>query len=191
MRSLLRSAFLLVPLLLLLRSAGAQSAPEYILPSQAAPHGSAPGMQVKLLSENSGQREFAVVFHPGDNPCAGLADFADKYHIQSAHFTAIGALHDGRLGWFDPQKKMYRVNPIDQQAEVVSLVGDVALLNGKPNIHMHCVLPLEDGATRGGHIIDAHVWPLLEVFVTADPTPLVRKHDAASNLNAIDTDAAP
>jgi len=169
----------------------AQTSPEYVSPAQAGPHGSAPGMKVKLLSENAGQRDFAVIFSPGDDPYAGLTEFAQKYDVKSAHFTAIGDFRDVKLGWFDMQKKMFRVNPVDQRVEVGSLVGDIALLDGKPSVHMHCVVALQDGTTRGGHVLEAHVDPLLEVFVTVDPVPLVKKHDPATGLNVIQPDATP
>ena len=56
--------------------AGAQSAPEYLPTSEAGPHGSAPGMQVKQLSDSNGQKDYAVIFRPGDEPYAGLTQFA-------------------------------------------------------------------------------------------------------------------
>ena len=172
-------------------SAGAQSAPEYLPTSQAGPHGTAPGMKVKLLSENGGQRDFAVIFHPGDEFFAGLTEFANEYHVQSAHLTAVGGLHDARLAWYDGEKKAYRVIPVPEQSEVDSLVGDIALLNGKPSVHMHCVVSLEDGTTRGGHVLGGHVAPLLEVWVTVDPTPLLKKFDEKTGLNLMDPDAKP
>jgi hypothetical protein len=164
----------------------AQGPPQYVASEDAGPHGSAPGMRVKLLSETHGQREFAVLFRAGDEPYAGLTEFAEKYHIKSAHFTAIGGFHDARLAWFDLEKRMFRVIPIDGQVEVDSLVGDIALLNGKPSVHMHCVVSLPSGETRGGHILGAHVSPLLEVFVTADPITLHKKHDDATGLTLMD-----
>jgi predicted DNA-binding protein with PD1-like motif len=81
------------------------------------------------------------------------------------------------------------VIPVDEQSEVDSLVGDIALLNGKPSVHMHCVVSLEDGTTRGGHVLGGHVSPLLEVWVTVDPTPLLKKHDEKTGLNLMDPDA--
>jgi uncharacterized protein len=166
--------------------------PEYVAPADAGPHGSAPGMQVKLIgAATPGTKEYAVIFRPGDDPYAGLTQFAGKYHIQSAHFTAIGGFHDARLAWFDLDKKMFRVIPIDVQVEVVSLVGDIALLDGKPQVHMHCVVAYPDGVTRGGHILGAHVSPLLEVFVTADPVKLIKQHDAASGLTLINPSLNP
>ncbi|HEV2577591.1 MAG TPA: PPC domain-containing DNA-binding protein [Acidobacteriaceae bacterium] len=166
--------------------ASAQSAPQYIPTSDAVPHGSAPGMWVKALNSGKGSAEYAVIFRAGDDPYPGLTQFAAEHHIQSAHFTAIGAFHDARLGFYDPDKKMYRVIPIDTQVEVVSLIGDIAQLNGKPSVHMHCVVSMPDGRALGGHFLSAHVAPLLEVFVTADPVPLTKKHDDATGLSLMD-----
>jgi hypothetical protein len=59
-------------------------------------------------------------FKSGDEAYSGLLDFGEKYHVTSAHFTAIGALSRVVLGWLDPQKKMYRENPIDEQVEVAT-----------------------------------------------------------------------
>ena len=169
--------------------ANAQARTQYIAPSDAGPHGSAPGMWVKVLSSGKGPTEYAVIFREGDDPYAGLTEFAAKYGVRSAHFTAIGGFHDARLAWFDHEKKMFRVIPIDQQVEVASLIGDIALLDGKPAVHMHCVVALPDGETRGGHILSAHVSPLLEVFVTADPVALGKKRDPATGLTLMDPEA--
>jgi hypothetical protein len=56
---------------------------------------------------------------------------------------------------------------------------------------MHCVVSLEDGTTRGGHVLGAHVSPLLEAWVTVDLTPLRKKHDDRTGLNLMDPEAKP
>lgn len=183
MNSFSRSFVLLATLATI--SAAAQQ-PQYISPSQSGPHGSAPGMWVKVLSSGKGPAEYAVIFRDGDDPYAGLTQFAAQHHIHSAHFTAIGAFRDARLGFYDADRKMFRVIPIDTQVEVVSLIGDIAELDGKPAVHMHCVVSFPDGHTLGGHFLSAHVRPLLEVFVTADPVTLQKKHDAATGLSLMD-----
>ncbi len=191
MRQQVRSAFFLIALIAVSLCVSGQSTPEYVKTADAGPHGSAPGMRVKLVNENGGQRDFAVIFHPGDEFFAGLTQFAEEYHVQSAHLTAVGGLHDARLAWYDESKKAYRVIPVDQQVEVDSLVGDIALLDGKPSVHMHCVVSMEDGTTRGGHVLGGHVSPLLEVWVTVDSTPLLKRHDEKTGLNLMDPDAKP
>jgi predicted DNA-binding protein with PD1-like motif len=171
-----------------LASAEAQSA-QFMPPAEAAPHGSAPGMKVKLLTHGGDVREYAVIFSPGDDPLAGMTEFAQKYHVQSAHFTAIGSFAHAHLAWLDKQKHMFRVIPAPQQMEVTSLIGDIAIANGKPVVHMHCVLAAFDGTTLGGHILDARVFPTLEVFVTVDPVPLYKEKQPQTGISVIDPDA--
>ena len=188
MKLLARWILVFLAVITTVAAAQAQAAPQYIAPSETGPHGSAPGMWVKVLTKEKGPVpvEYAVIFRAGDDPYAGLTQFAAQYHVMSAHFTAIGAFKDARLGFYDPQKKMYRLIPIDTQVEVVSLVGDIAQLNGKPAVHIHCVVSMPDGRALGGHFLSAHVNPLLEVFVTADPVLLQKKHDAETDLNLMD-----
>ena len=111
----MKTLLLLVSMTAFSTFAGAQSAPEYVPTSQAGPHGTAPGMKVKLLSDNNGQKDYAVVFQPGDEFFAGLTQFAEEYHVQSAHLTAVGGLHDARLSWYDESRKAYRVIPVERR----------------------------------------------------------------------------
>ena len=68
-------------------------------------------------------KQYAVIFYQGDEAFSGLLEFAEKYHVTSAHFTAIGALSGATLGWFDPQRKMYKKIPINGQHEVIGMSG--------------------------------------------------------------------
>ncbi len=162
----------------------------WIAPAQTAPHGAAPGMKVQLLGESGGQKTYAVIFHTGDDAYSGLHEFARQYHVTAAHFTAIGALRGARIAWFDPSRKMYRQTTLNQQVEVLSMMGDFALSDGKPAVHAHMVVGLPDGATRGGHVLEADVCPTLEVIVTVEPDAMHRVPDAATGLTLIDPQAA-
>lgn len=165
----------------------AQDAPHCISPAESVQkRGSAPGMKVQLITERPGVVQYAVIFSTGDEAYSGLLDFAEKYHVTSGHFTAIGALSSAVLGWFDPQKKMYCENPIHEQLEAASMIGDFAMYKGKPALHTHMVVGHRDGTASGGHVIEAVVSPTLEVFVTVDPIPLQKKYDPATDLTLID-----
>src|SRR6266404_9713019 len=89
-----------------------EAAGDYVAPSEAIPRGSAPRMQVQLLSRGEQTQQYAIIFYQGDEAFSGLQEFAEKYHVTSAHFTAIGALNEATLAWFDPQRKMYKKIPI-------------------------------------------------------------------------------
>ena len=141
-------------------------------------------MRSKVLSEN-GERTFALIFETGEEALAGLTRFASEQNLTASRFTAIGAFSDVVLGYFDWEKKDYERIPVKEQVEVLSLIGDVALDNGKPKVHAHVVLGMRDGAARGGHLLEAHVRPTLEVLITDSPTYLKREFDAASGLALI------
>jgi predicted DNA-binding protein with PD1-like motif len=163
-----------------------EPAGDYVSPSQAVPRGKAPKMKVQLLSRGTQTREYAVIFYQGDEAFSGLLDFAEKYQVTSAHFTAIGAVDGVTLGWFDPQRKMYKKIPIQGQHEVIGMSGDIALYQGKPVVHTHMVVGSSDGTTRAGHVLAAYVSPTLEVMVTVGSIAMQKRLDPATDLTLID-----
>jgi predicted DNA-binding protein with PD1-like motif len=163
-----------------------ESASGYVSPSEAVPRGKAPKMQVQLLNPGEPTKRYAVIFYQGDETFSGLLEFAEKYQVTSAHFTAVGALSGATLGWFDPERKMYKKIPINGQHEVIGMSGDVALYQGKPVVHAHMVAGSPDGTTLGGHVLAAYVSPTLEVMVTVDPVAMQKRFDPATDLTLID-----
>jgi predicted DNA-binding protein with PD1-like motif len=163
-----------------------EMANEYVSPSEAVPSGKAPKMQVQLLNPGETTKQYAVIFYQGDEAFSGLLEFAETYQVTSAHFTAIGAVNGATLGWFDPQRKMYKKIPLNGQHEVIAMSGDIALYQGKPVVHSHMVVGSSDGTTRAGHVLAAYVSPTLEVMVTVDPEAMQKRLDPATDLTLID-----
>ena len=168
-----------------------EGTPHFVAPSRLPQNGHAPGMKVQLLSEEGGQKEYAVIFSTGDEAFSGMKEFAQKYGVTSAHFTAIGAISGATLAWFDPGKKMYKLMPFSGQMEVAAMIGDIGLYQGKPAIHTHAVLGLPDGTARAGHVVDMTVRPTLEVMVSVDPKSMQRQFDPATDLTLITPVAGP
>jgi len=170
---------------------GSDTGATWVKPGAPIAAGKAPGVKVQLLGRSGGQRSYAVIFAPGDEVLSGLTDFARQYHVTAAHFTAIGAVSAAKLAWFSPEQKAYKVTPIPGQAEVVAMIGDIAIYKGQPVVHTHMVVGLADGSTRGGHVIEATVSPTLEVMVTVEPKGLQKRLDEATGLTLIDPVTAP
>ena len=135
-------------------------------------------------------RTWALIFATGDDVVSSLLAFATQHQLTAARFTAIGAFSDATLGYFDWASKQYEKIPIREQVEVLSLVGDVALEGDKPKIHAHVVLGKRDGTAHGGHLLEAHVRPTLEVMLIESPATLRRIFDPESQLALIDIDPA-
>ncbi len=147
-------------------------------------------MKAKLLHKQSGQKTFALVFDTGDEVVAGLLAFAKEKRLSASHFTAIGAFSDVTLGYFDWEKKDYQKLPVREQVEVLSLIGDVALNKSQPKVHAHVVVGKSDGTAHGGHLMEAHVRPTLEVIIVESPAHLQRKTDKETGLALISLKAA-
>lgn len=143
-----------------------------------------------MLGSGEAQKTFALIFDKGDEVIRETTAFARREGVTTAHFTAIGALRDAVLGYFDPARKDYRRIPVTEQVEVLTLAGDIAVQDGEPKVHAHVVLGLPDGSTRGGHLLEAHVWPTLELVLTESPAALRRRSDPETGLALIDIDAS-
>jgi predicted DNA-binding protein with PD1-like motif len=145
-------------------------------------------MRSRLLNP-APERTYAVVLDPGDEPIDCLTRLARDERLDAARFTGIRAFSDAVLGFFDLDSKDYERIPVGEQVEVVSLVGDVALgPDGAPKLHAHAVLARRDGSACGGHLLEAHVRPTLEVMLVESPSRLQRRIDPATGLALIDLD---
>jgi predicted DNA-binding protein with PD1-like motif len=143
-------------------------------------------MKTKLLHESDGKRTFAVILGTGDEALSCLKAFATKELLGGAQITAIGALSQARLTYFDWETKAYQPIEVSEQVEVASLVGDVAMgPDGTQSVHVHAVLGRRDGAALAGHLEEAYVRPTLEIIVTEMPAHLCKAKDAETGLALI------
>ena len=164
---------------------------EWIAPAAAPAPGKAPGMKVKLLSENSGEKSYALILAPGDEVLGALTEFAQKYNVSAAHFTAIGGVDRAKIGVFNLDRKAYRVQPVTVMSEVVSFLGDIALYNGKPVVHGHILVAGPTGALCGGHLLQGYVYPTFELMVTVEPNALLRSPEPDLGITVIDPERKP
>lgn len=128
---------------------------------------------------------WALAFQKGDEVVAGIEAFAREHGIETAHFTAIGAFRAATLAYFDWDTRKYHEIPVDEQVEVASLVGNVAIADGEPTVHIHCVLSRGDGTAVAGHLMEARVRPTLELFLDVHGERLVKEADAESGLSLL------
>jgi uncharacterized protein len=142
-----------------------------------------------MRSTQLAEQLFALVFEPGDEIAGALLEYARKQKLKAAHFTALGGASDVVLGYFDLAINEYRKIPVREQVEIMSLVGNVALYEGEPKLHAHVVIGKRDGTAMGGHLIEAHVQPTLELMLTRADRPLVRTKDQATGLPLLDVEA--
>ena len=145
-------------------------------------------MKSKVLNE-AGERTIALILDSGEEVMENLVRFVRDQNVNAARFTAIGAFSEATLGYFDVERKDYLRIAVDEQVEVLSLVGDVALEKDQPKIHAHVVLGKRDGSAHGGHLLSARVRPTLEVILVQSPSYLKRTYRPNIGLALIDITA--
>ncbi len=84
----------------------------------------------------------------------------------------VGMMADVELGVYDGSA--YRRRTFPGPDEVLSLSGNVAMLDGKPFVHVHAVLGSHEFEARGGHLFGGTVAVTLEVALRITDTPLER-----------------
>jgi predicted DNA-binding protein with PD1-like motif len=148
-------------------------------------------MKSAKLAGDTGYETRIVILDSGEEAFAALTKFANDAQLTAASLTAIGAFEKATVGWFDFEKKTYRKIEIGEQCEVLSAIGDVAIGDdGRASLHVHVVLGLSDGATRGGHLLAGTVRPTLEVILTDTPSHLRRRKRSGLGIALIDLEAA-
>jgi uncharacterized protein len=141
-----------------------------------------------MVVEDADVVTYVVVCDPGDEAVSALTQFARSEQLEAAQITAVGAFEHATVGWFDRAARDYRRIHVDQQCELLSLIGDVAEGGDGPVLHMHVVLGLSDGTTRGGHLLEARVFPTLEAVVTETPARLRKVFRPDIGIALIDLD---
>ena len=146
-------------------------------------------MQTKLLKDGQ-EKVWAIIYDKGDSFIANLKQFAQENELDSCRFTAVGAFREATIQYFQPDKMDYKDIPVNEQVEVLSLMGDIALTpEGEPEVHAHVVLGKVDGNAIGGHIKEATVWPTVELVLEEYPDYLQKRSDPETGLTLIDLDA--
>jgi uncharacterized protein len=142
-------------------------------------------MKSRLLDQHAGERTFAVVFDTGDRVMEPLAEFVRENEITAARISGIGAFASVELGYFNWETADYEKIAIEEQVEVVSLTGDVALKDDAPQIHAHVVVAKRNASAYGGHLLEASVRPTLELVVVDSPAHLRKRFDPRTGLALI------
>jgi uncharacterized protein len=146
-------------------------------------------MRSKLLNVDP-PITYAIVLDTDDEVMGELKKFVREHAVEAASVTAIGAFRHALLRYFEWQTKQYKRISVDEQVEVLSLIGDVAVAKAEPSLHLHAVLGRADGSVVGGHLLEAHVRPTLEIILIQPPSYLCKRRDPVTGLALIAVDAS-
>ncbi len=135
------------------------------------------------------QREgdlYIIRFEDGEVFPDQLLSFLEAQSIRGGGFTGLGAFQRSLIAFFDTAALEYRDIELDEQLEVLALVGNIAVYENAPLIHAHAMLGRRDGTTLGGHLRRGTIRPTLEIFLQVVSGPLRRTLDPEYGLPALD-----
>ena len=123
-------------------------------------------MKNKLLQQERG-RTYAIVMETGDEVVGCLTAFARHEGLSRAEFSGLGGLREVLLGCFEIDGRTLVSVPLSEPVGVTSLVGNIALSNGEPQVDPHAVVRKSDGSAWGGRLLQGHACPSLEILLNA------------------------
>jgi predicted DNA-binding protein with PD1-like motif len=90
------------------------------------------------------------------------------------------------VGFYDIERSEYDRIPIEEETEVLALLGNLSVTDDGPRVHAHATLSRRDGSALGGHLFEGRAGATLEVFVLEVPGELRRVPDEATGLSLLD-----
>ncbi len=111
--------------------------------------------------------------------------FAEEKGIKTAIVKGIGSLRNPVVGYYSEEIKDYKRIELTGTFELLTLLGNISLKDGKPFAHLHVTLGNADGDVFGGHLMKGEVF-VAELYVQELlGEPLVRR-ERGNNLSLWD-----
>lgn len=126
--------------------------------------------------------EYLGRFETGEDWRTQIEDMAAAVDADAAWFTAMGAVQDAELWFYDQETKEYMPMEFDEPFEVASCTGNISWLDGERFAHTHAVLSRDDGSTVAGHLNAATTFAG-EIHMQVLDTELVREFDDVTELD--------
>ena len=118
----------------------------------------------------------------GEHAAEAVMEVLRRERITYASLTGLGAVRWAKFAYYNATTRSYEEHEIDEQMEVISLVGNTTLRDGNPFIHWHVGLARHDMSMIGGHFLDAVIRPTLEVWLRRESAEIHRVFDEGSGL---------
>lgn len=93
----------------------------------------------------------------GDDLLEALTKECADGEIFLGEVRAIGAVSRARVGFYDQDFRQYRYITYEAPMEILSLVGNISLKEGRPFVHAHITLADKEGVACGGHLAEGTV----------------------------------
>ena len=111
---------------------------------------------------------------PGEDVLESIRHLAEKERITAGTLSGLGSVDVVTLGFLDPKENAYSKRRFEERMEVASLAGSLSMDGDRVHVHLHAVVAPREFLAYAGHVHDAKVGAVLEVFLTSLPGRLER-----------------
>lgn len=127
-----------------------------------------------------------VRFDPGEEIVENLQALCEELDIKAGSLTAIGALGEATIGFFNPANKKYKKKELNGDFEITSMVGNISRMKEEVYLHIHITLGDENFKVLGGHFDRGVVSATCEMVINVDNGVINRIQGQKYNLNIFD-----
>lgn len=139
------------------------------------------------VNKNEISEVLIIKLEKGEDLLETLNSIVERENIEAGFFTGIGALSKVRMGIFTQGK--YEEITIEDELEIVSLLGNISLKDGKPFVHAHITVSKKGGEAFGGHLLSESIISVTcEIFLVRLKNPIKRELDKELKLYLLDLD---
>lgn len=124
-----------------------------------------------------------ILIERGEKVIEKLLSYCKEKRIYAGFFTGIGAVDEAEIAHYIVDNKKYSSKIYKEPMEICTMTGNVSLMNNEPYVHAHITLGKENFTLIGGHLKEAKVHAVCEVYLVEVSKKIVRKHNESLGLN--------
>lgn len=129
---------------------------------------------------------YQLRFESGEALAEKLVNWLGAQQIGYATMSGLGAVREATVSYWNAHSREYEQHELDEQMEVVSLIGNATIREGSPFTHIHVALGRTDLSIVGGHLDDLVVHPNLEIEIRPEAATVERTFDDNCGLYLMD-----
>ena len=110
---------------------------------------------------------YVLRLDPGEEVMTSLRHFAAEEKVVAGLIMGLGSTSHVTLGFLDPETNEYVKRKFDEHMEVGNLTGTVSVAadDGRPFVHLHGVFGPRELIAYTGHVHEARVGAVMEIFI--------------------------
>lgn len=137
--------------------------------------------------------QFVLRLDPGEEVISEIKRFSEENEIGSGKVMGIGVLREARLSYFDPRQGEFHHQEISEYLEMISLLGNISIMDGEIYPHLHVTLSDASFNVIGGHLSSGEIGITGEIFIEPFGPKLERKHyqETGYRLLVLEDDLVP